>query len=78
MGQRSVTNDGQNVNGSSKNDSLNETLKRAKEAFINEQQNIFKNVWVPVCHESSFQTHMIFETSSIGNDNIIICRAPGQ
>ena len=75
MGQ-SVTNDGQNVNGSPENDSLNETLKRAKEAFIKEQQNIFKNVWVPVCHESELLNPYDFRTSSIGNDNIIICRAP--
>ncbi len=75
MGQI-VTNDGQNVSGSPKNDSLNDTLKRANEAFIKEQQNIFKNVWVPVCHESELLNPYDFRTSSIGNDNIIICRAP--
>ncbi len=75
MGQ-SVTTNRQNANESPFNDNSNETLKRGKEAFYKEQQNIFKNVWVPVCHESELLDPYDFRTSSIGNDNIIICRAP--
>ena len=40
-----------------------------------EQQKIFKNVWVPVCHESELPEAYDFRTSSIGNENIIILRA---
>ncbi len=75
MGQ-SVTTDSQNLNGSPDNDNANELLRHEKEAFNEEQQNIFKNVWVPVCHESEVQNPYDFRTSSIGNDNIIVCRAP--
>ena len=45
-------------------------------AFIEEQKRIFKNSWVPVCHESELPAPYDFRTSSIGNENIIICRAP--
>ena len=45
-------------------------------AFIEEQKRIFKNSWVPVCHESELPEPYDFRTSSIGNENIIICRAP--
>ena len=40
-----------------------------------EQQKIFKNIWVPVCHESELPEPYDFRTSSIGNENIIILRA---
>ena len=42
---------------------------------VEEQQKIFKNVWVPVCHESELPEPYDFRTSSIGNENIIILRA---
>ena len=61
--------------GSSKN-SLDASAERNKQIFIDEQQNIFKNIWVPVCHESELPEPYDFRTSSIGNDNIIVCRAP--
>ena len=61
--------------GSSKN-SLDASAERYKQIFIDEQQNIFKNIWVPVCHESELPEPYDFRTSSIGNDNIIVCRAP--
>ena len=44
--------------------------------FLEEQNRIFKNVWVPVCHESELPEPYDFRTTSIANENIIICRAP--
>jgi len=44
--------------------------------FIAEQAHIFRNAWVPVCHESELPEPYDFRTASIGNENIIICRAP--
>jgi len=44
--------------------------------FIEEQAKIFRNAWVPVCHESELPEPYDFRTASIGNENIIICRAP--
>ena len=44
--------------------------------FINEQTRIFRNAWVPVCHESELSEPYDFRTTSIGNENIIVCRAP--
>ena len=44
--------------------------------FIVEQAHIFRNVWVPVCHESELPEPYDFRTASIGSENIIICRAP--
>ena len=44
--------------------------------LINEQTRIFRNAWVPVCHESELPEPYDFRTASIGNENIIICRAP--
>ena len=44
--------------------------------FIAEQTRIFRNAWVPVCHESELPAPYDFRTASIGNENIIICRAP--
>ena len=43
--------------------------------FIAEQERIFRNAWVPVCHESELPEAYDFRTASIGNENIIICRA---
>ena len=47
----------------------------AKHIFDEEQKNIFKNVWVPVCHESELPEPYDFRTASIGNENILIVRA---
>ena len=44
--------------------------------FITEQTRIFRNAWVPVCHESELPEPYDFRTASIGNENVIICRAP--
>ena len=44
--------------------------------FIAEQAHIFRNAWVPVCHESELPEPYDFRTASIGSENIIICRAP--
>jgi phenylpropionate dioxygenase-like ring-hydroxylating dioxygenase large terminal subunit len=44
--------------------------------FIEEQAHIFRNAWVPVCHESELPEPYDFRTASIGSENIIICRAP--
>ena len=44
--------------------------------FIAEQAHIFRNAWVSVCHESELPEPYDFRTASIGNENIIICRAP--
>ena len=50
--------------------------KALDQGFIEEQSRIFKNSWVPVCHESEVPEPYDFRTSSIGNENVIICRAP--
>ena len=52
--------------------------KALDQAFIEEQTRIFKNSWVPVCHESELPEPYDFRTSSIGNENVIICRAPDR
>ena len=44
--------------------------------FIAEMKRIFRNAWVPVCHESELPEPYDFRTASVGNENIIICRAP--
>ena len=44
--------------------------------FIAEMTRIFRNAWVPVCHESELPEPYDFRTTSIGNENVIICRAP--
>ena len=53
-----------------------DSAKASKQLFIEEQQNILRNIWVPVCHESELPEPYDFRTSSIGNENIIVCRAP--
>jgi NADPH-dependent 2,4-dienoyl-CoA reductase/sulfur reductase-like enzyme/nitrite reductase/ring-hydroxylating ferredoxin subunit len=62
-------------------DSLNQswadqTVFTDKYIYSEEQIRIFKNIWVPVCHESELPEPYDFRTSSIANENIIICRAP--
>ena len=53
-----------------------QVMAAVDEQFLDEQVRIFQNVWVPVCHESELPEPYDFRTSSIGNENIIICRAP--
>ena len=69
-----------NPNGSNNSGQVTVSEKVAARAldpaFIEEQKRIFKNSWVPVCHESELPEPYDFRTSSIGNENIIICRAP--
>ena len=69
-----------NPNGSINSNQITVSEKVAAKAldpaFIEEQKRIFKNSWVPVCHESELPEPYDFRTSSIGNENIIICRAP--
>ena len=69
-----------NPNGSINSNQVTVSEKVAAKAldpaFIEEQKRIFKNSWVPVCHESELPEPYDFRTSSIGNENIIICRAP--
>ena len=40
--------------------------------FITEQTRIFRNAWVPVCHESELPEPYDFRTASIGNENVIL------
>lgn len=47
-----------------------------KNIFDAEQARIFKNVWMPVCHESELPDPYDFRTSSIANENVLVCRAP--
>ena len=47
--------------------------KALDKGFIEEQSRIFKNAWVPVCHEAELPDPYDFRTSSIGNENVIIC-----
>ena len=69
-----------NPDAQTNNDQSNISDKVAAKAldkgFIEEQSRIFKNAWVPVCHESELPDPYDFRTSSIGNENVIICRAP--
>ena len=69
-----------NLNGSIDSDqaAISEKVaaKALDQAFIEEQKRIFKNSWVPVCHESELPEPYDFRTSSIGNENVIVCRAP--
>ncbi|ODA65897.1 Anthranilate 1,2-dioxygenase large subunit [Methyloligella halotolerans] len=47
-----------------------------EEIFEEELQNIFKHVWVPVCHESELPEPYDFRTTSIANEPIIVTRGP--
>ena len=41
-----------------------------------EMQRIFKNTWIPVCHESELTKAYDFRTMSIASEPIIVCRGP--
>ncbi|MDB2390723.1 FAD-dependent oxidoreductase [Alphaproteobacteria bacterium] len=56
-------------------DWIDQKIFSDSEISSEEQQKIFKNIWVPVCHESELPEAYDFRTSSIGNENIIILRA---
>ena len=64
------------TNNDQSNTSNKVAVTALDQGFIEEQSRIFKNAWVPVCHESELPDPYDFRTSSIGNENIIICRAP--
>ena len=53
-----------NLDAQTNNDQSNISDKVAAKAldkgFIEEQSRIFKNAWVPVCHESELPDPMIF------------------
>ena len=64
------------TNNDQSNTSNKVAVTALDQGFIEEQSRIFKNAWVPVCHESELPDPYDFRTSSIGNENIIICRSP--
>ena len=39
-----------------------------------EQEKIFKKVWIPICHESELPNHLDFRTSTIAGERIIMIR----
>jgi methanesulfonate monooxygenase large subunit len=46
--------------------------------FEEEIEKIFKNTWIPVCHESELPKPYDFRTSSIGREPIIVARGPDK
>jgi methanesulfonate monooxygenase large subunit len=46
------------------------------EIFEEENEKIFKNTWVPVCHESELPKPYDFRTTSIAREPIIVARGP--
>ncbi len=44
--------------------------------FEEEQEKIFKKVWIPVCHESELPEPYDFRTMSIAREPVIVCRGP--
>ena len=44
--------------------------------FEEEQEKIFKKVWIPVCHESELPEPYDFRTVSIAREPIIVVRGP--
>ena len=44
--------------------------------FDDELERIFKNVWVPICHESELPNPYDFRTASIAGEPVIIARGP--
>ena len=46
------------------------------EIFEEEQEKIFKKVWIPVCHESELPEPYDFRTMSIAREPIIVVRGP--
>ena len=43
-----------------------------------EQEKIFKKVWIPICHESELPNHLDFRTSSIAGEKVIMINDAGQ
>ena len=39
-----------------------------------EQEKIFKKVWIPICHESELPNHLDFRTSSIAGSKVAMIR----
>jgi methanesulfonate monooxygenase large subunit len=46
--------------------------------FEEEIEKIFKNTWIPVCHESELPKPYDFRTSSIGREPVIVARGPDK
>ena len=46
------------------------------EIFEEELENIFKKVWIPVCHESELPNPYDFRTISIAREPVIVVRGP--
>ena len=49
-----------------------------EEIFEEELQKIFKNTWIPVCHESELPEPYDFRTMTIAREPIIVCRGPDR
>jgi methanesulfonate monooxygenase large subunit len=47
-----------------------------QEIFDEEMEKIFKQVWIPVCHESEVPEAYDFRTTSIAKEPIIVVRGP--
>ena len=48
------------------------------EIFEEEQEKIFKKVWIPVCHESELPEPYDFRTVTIAREPVIIARGPDK
>ena len=46
------------------------------EIFEEEQEKIFKKLWIPVCHESELSEPYDFRTTSIAREPVIVVRGP--
>ena len=44
--------------------------------FDLEMERIFKNTWVPLCHESELPKAYDFRTFTIAKEPIVVCRGP--
>ena len=47
-----------------------------QQIFDLEMEKIFKNTWVPLCHESELAKPYDFRTITIANEPVIVCRGP--
>ena len=53
-------------------ESIISTAYNSPEVFDQEQEHIFKKVWVPVCHISEMYNELDFRTTQIAGVNIIV------
>ena len=47
-----------------------------QQIFDLEMEKIFKNTWVPLCHESELAKPYDFRTFTIAKEPVIVCRGP--